>query len=922
MAHIHGDEPLLEYERPLTVAAPRILTPNLVVLLGSTSALAGLEMMRHMLTLQPGDQRRVTLVYIDTDDPPAPLIEFRRQHNNIFQEYPLRIAVPAGISNAALSTYTDQQNGMSSNAQQNAAPDGYIDQHTFIQQKVPQYFANGAGGIRNNGHVAACFNYQYIYDVLDRALVSLSRLSTDQNVSKVQEVQANIVAFLGGGTGSGILADIAIMVRDILTHRQYKQRLNLICMLPEPISGANLNDLRWRKSNAIASLLEVLAYSRAAAPDPVGGYAKYMRGRMHRLSNDPIANEVYLVGHASMDDAGDTARIVGLDLFQRTTDASGVGFLEHSKWVDRRTLGSTDDRGLPTMFGTSCPLEVRFPVEETATAFAQVSASYLLPLLASYQPAPLTIGEPEKSVWLKEWKNVARFDANASDPLTVKVDQFGRSEFEDVAQDQLDLLWAKLERYERATEAQIKEIIDIKERDELSLIKDTPQLDTQGVSLIDQRIQYLRGLQQEYTFVLNDLKEKEVPKVPSRPRELEDKLTHQSSAALLRRFTRDYSGAVTEAYSERLALHARAIRRRLLEKLLQDLNNRVQEALTQSLSWFRSAGADERAEELREKGMGSMAWHGRLEYPHPHQRHIFDLHTLRTQDDRSVAVERLYQWATGGDKAVEEKRAPDIQAFVPECVRYLARQSAASGDNLLSIDRQTAGRLADRVVDFFHDYYVQQFQDTNLFELLEKAAPTPRRDQPRSEQIRNYLLEHLSHMRGLMTSLVAFEAELWQEGLSTLDTSVYMGIHWHDGRQETLLFQTLDQLGPLTMRGQTPILNKANDPHRLQISYGQHAISLSTVRDFYLEQNSAMEYYQDYQRTWKESHGAGSMPVHSSGEAERLITDKNALGYGQPLVDLVVRRPHSVQKTPADNNQQHYSVSKPPFRPGGDNYEL
>jgi hypothetical protein len=105
---------------------------------------------------------------------------------------------------------------------------------------------------------------------------------------------------------------------------------------------------------------------------------------MHRLTNDPIANEVYLLGHASMDDAGDTARIVGLDLFQRTTDSSGVGFLEHSKWVDRRTLGAEDDRHLPTMFGTSCPLEVRFPAEETAQAYAQISASSLLPLLASY----------------------------------------------------------------------------------------------------------------------------------------------------------------------------------------------------------------------------------------------------------------------------------------------------------------------------------------------------------------------------------------------------------------------------------------------------------------------------------------------------------------------------------------------------------
>src|SRR5947209_2567087 len=108
------DVPLLESERPLVVAAPRILTPTLVVLLGSTAALSGLEMMRQMLTLKPLDQRRVAIVYIDTDDPPAPLVTFRHQHNNVFQEFPLRIAVPAGISNAERIDDTDQ--------------------HTFIEQ--------------------------------------------------------------------------------------------------------------------------------------------------------------------------------------------------------------------------------------------------------------------------------------------------------------------------------------------------------------------------------------------------------------------------------------------------------------------------------------------------------------------------------------------------------------------------------------------------------------------------------------------------------------------------------------------------------------------------------------------------------------------------------------------------------------------
>jgi hypothetical protein len=890
-------EPLLQYERPLTIAAPRVLTPNIIILLGSTSALTGLETMRHMLTLKATDQRKVAFVYIDTDDPPASLVEFRRQYNNVFQEFPLRIAVPAGISNA---TRIDQ-----------------TDQHTFIQEKVPQYFANGAGGIRNNGHVAACFNYQFIYDVLDRALMAVTRLNTDQNISKVQEVQANIVAFLGGGTGSGILADIAIMVRDILMHHQYKQRLNLFCMLPEPISGANLNDLKWRKSNATACLLEVLAYSRAASRDPRGGYEKYMRTRMHRLTNDPIANEVYLIGHASMDNAGETARIVGLDLFQRTTDASGVGFLEHSKWVDRRTLGAEDDRHLPTMFGTSCPLEVRFPAEETAAAFAQISTAHLLPLLASYQPVAIAVGDMEKREWRKEWSGVARFDANISDPFSIKIAEFRAEDFEDAALAQLDLLWSKVDRYERATEERIKEIIDDKVRAEQNLIREMPSQELQPTgnnSLINQRIQYLKLLQQKYDFLFNDLKDRNVPKVPGRPNDLETKLMRQPQwPGPLRRITRDYASAVCEAYNDRLRLHARAVRHRCLEQALSNLSHQVQEALMQSMSWFRNAGADIRAKELYEKGLGSMAWHGRLEYPHPHQRHIFDLLTLHTQDERNVAVERLYFWASGGKQQQNEQEV-DFNSFIRPCIEYLTQRSSTSGENLLAIDRQAAGRLAERVKDFFHDYYMQQFADMNLFELLARAAPQPRNGQSRAEQVSEYIQEHLAHMRGLMSSLIAFEPELWQEGASTLDTSLYMSIHWRDGSQESLLEHTLNSVGALTTRGQTPIVNKSNDPHRLQIAYSQHAISLSTIRDYYLEKNSAMEYYLENQQAWEDSNGTGLMPVHSSGEAERLVRDSQALIYNVPLTELVIRRPFSRNAASMNNHNPPSSPSN--YSPG------
>lgn len=866
---------VLASELPLVVAAPRILTPTINVFLGSTASLSGLELMRHMLTLKARDQRKVALVYIDTDDAPAPLSAFRGQHNNVFQEFPLRVGVPTGISNA---DHIDE-----------------ADQHTFIEKKVPQYFANGAGGIRNNGHVAACFNHQYIYDVLDKAIVSISHLGLEQNVAGVHEIQANIIAFLGGGTGSGTIVDIAVMVRDLLASRQYKQRLNLFCLLPEPMRGVTPNDLNWRKSNAAAGLLEMLAYSRAAATTPIAGYKKYMRGTAHRLTNDPIANEVYLIGHSSMVDAGETARIVGLDLYQRITDASGVGFLEHSKYVDRRTLGTNDSRGLPTMFGTSCPMEVRFPAEETATAFAQLSTAYLLPLLAGYQPVTTNPGEAEQQAWKRKWNRVARLEATANDPQSIRVNEFRRPDFEDAAQSQLDILWARLERQERANEQRIKEVIEAKRREELSLIKGAPQTSREhdGSSLIDLRIQHLKNLVQEYTFIYDAMTEREVPKVPRRPHELESKLVRQPQLpGPLSHFSRDHAGTVCEAYNDRLRMHVRATRQRLLEGLLKELKARAQDALNQSLSWFRDTETEDRSKNLQEKAMSSMAWQGKLDYPHPHQRHLFDLETLNTLDGHNIAVEQLYRWATGGDKALADKNPLNYSTFLDKCVEYLARFTPSSSEEVgsLSIDDQIAGRLADRVVEFFKDFYTHQFEDVNLFELLNKAAPPPRRDQTRAEQIRGYILDHLLHIRGLMRSLVAFEAQLSADGLANLDVSLYLGMHWRDGNQEGLLTQVLSKLNTLTRQGDTPIKQLAYDPHRLDVSYGQHAISLNTIRDFYLEENSAMQYYLQNQYAWRQTAGKGLMPVHSSGEAQRLVSDSVALGYTRPLAELVIRK--------------------------------
>jgi hypothetical protein len=936
-----------EAERPRVVTEPRISTPSIVILLGSTAALSALELMRHMLTLRIEDRQRVALVYIDTDEPSASLVEFRHQYNGVFQEFPLRIAVPAGISyggrieqdiskpqpvGGAAAQGANPNPFLGNNpspipnqplaaraAAQGANPNPYLgnnpgptpnqpkptnlrDQelHTFIIGKQPQYFSNGAGGIRNNGHVAACFHHQAIYDTLNSALTTIARIDSASGGRRINEVQVNIVAFLGGGTGSGILPDVAVMVRDLLTHFQYRQRINMFCMLPEPIREASQTDLSWRKSNSSACLLEILAYSMAAAK--TGIYKKYMREKVYLLTNDPIANEIYLIGHSAMSDVMGTARIVGLDLFQRITDASGAGFLEHSKWVDRRTLGETDDRGLPTMFGTSCPLELSFPAEETADAFACISAAQLLPLLASYQPMTITARDADKRDWERKWDTVARIDADPNNPLTIKPAVMNFDEFIDADQVRLNILWARLERYEQETEQRIKEVIARTRKEEFEQIDQPPVLGASAAatSLLNVRINQLQRLQQEYTHALEMFSSKETPYVPQRPVELEASLIQPGNwFSRLRSMGRDYATDVHNAYNEHIDLHAQAARQRLLEQLLRDLLQHTRETLNSSLTWLKESQVNRHQQELDLVGKTSMAWQGRLDYDHPHQQHIFDLRPLRSGDGRNIAVERLYIWATGGDKALNEGTPIEYEVFVNRCVDYLTRKMndprVSSRQSNGHIESYSAGRLADRVVDFFHDFYMEQFRDRNLFELFEKAAPPSAKGQPRSKQLSDYFLEHLQNIRSLMSSLIAFEAELWSKGSTTLDTSIFLGIHWRDGYQRGILTQALNSLGPLTSRGQSAMVEAAIDPHRLQLIYGQHAISLSTVADFYQNQNSAMADYLAHQAKWE---GAGSevfgyMPVHSCSEAQWLVRDPSTLGYQPPtpLYQRVIRKP-------------------------------
>src|SRR5581483_11793493 len=149
-----------------------------------------------------------------------------------------------------------------------------------------------------------------------------------------------------------------------------------------------------------------------------------------------------------MTSAEDAARIIALDLYTRITNASGVGFLERSKSVDRRTLGNFDASGLPTMFGTTCPLEVYFPAYETADAFARLTAAKVLPEVAGDLEAERRSLSATELDEVKDWDRALSPD---------EPPPFTERSFLTAGRDRLDVLEARLHKQIEEAQEQIKE---------------------------------------------------------------------------------------------------------------------------------------------------------------------------------------------------------------------------------------------------------------------------------------------------------------------------------------------------------------------------------------------------------------------------------------------------------------------------------
>lgn len=854
-----------------------ISVPSLNIFLGSTPGYAALEVMRRVVLLPELDRRHVAFVHLDIDSPPAEVLAFRESHKGKLTESDLRISVAYG------ALYADP------------LPSDRV-QHTYIPGKTPQSWDAGAGGIRNNGHVAACTFHTEIRQVIEEALASLKALPQDPGVAPIRDILINIVAFLGGGTGSGILPDITVMVREQVNKLNLPHRLNVFCLLPEQFGEATTNDVSWRKSNATATLLEMLALCLAKdglrnnsngawpgmnhgmnhgdryAPHPgansAGGpvYTKYMLNAPYTIEGTTIAHEIYLFGNTSVKNAVDAARIIGIDLYSRIANSSGVGYLERSKSVDRRTLDSGDQNKVPTMFGATCPLEVLFPGHATAHAFALITAAKVLPQLGGQlDPAAATPG-----LSLSEQADVATW----KDALKTVQRRFEDNDFARAGRGRLDRYKGQLKKQIEDARADITSQAQTLEKQEQAKIRQTQ------LRQLSDRIAVLESLQRVYAEYLRVMNTAGRP-APASDGDIEDAVRKLSWALPVFSMQERAVAQLTNAFNRTQNRAIERIRWDKRKEILDHLLAETREELERIRVAHREMVGDDIIRALREQGEASAAWNGRLDEPHVHSKHLFDLPRLR----KLKPVERLYEVMMRRVRL--DRQGDEFMTWMR--LRY---------SDELDIVGVGAVDLRFRLVEYLRDaVFLPELRTMNLLDLLQECCIETARRATTNDALEDLLYEHLENMRKLARPLVTVETQLWADGQETTSTTVFLGMNYRDGAQRRIINCASDRLGQFDSQGPKPFLAVSADPHLMQLVYGRHAFSLGTVPDFYYESNSSMDAFLQRQAAWygdgRTTYGLNKAPVFSSGEMERLVMDPSALGDRRDLPHRIIRPPQT-----------------------------
>jgi hypothetical protein len=253
----------------------------------------------------------------------------------------------------------------------------------------------GAGQIRSLGRFAFALNYQLIKDYFTKAkgrIVGHEKFMLDRwKVQLDKGVNIFVVCSLSGGTGSGMVMDLAYNLRDWVPPSELPQTCAFL-VLPGAFSGLGDRVI----ANAYAALMELNHYSRSDTRFDV----QYSDSQSDRITaqtgQDLPFNFTYLVGNnndkVTFPSLGAVLEMVAQNVFLDFTS----GFSQYKKLVRdnvRKHWASPDALGYPQNFMSFGLSSIEFPVERVLNACSARLAARLVDWWSNPTPAPSAMSD-------------------------------------------------------------------------------------------------------------------------------------------------------------------------------------------------------------------------------------------------------------------------------------------------------------------------------------------------------------------------------------------------------------------------------------------------------------------------------------------------------------------------------------------------
>lgn len=266
----------------------------------------------------------------------------------------------------------------------------------------------GAGQIRALGKFAFTLNYQNIKNSFSNAksrIIGHEKFMLDRwNVQLDKGTNIFVVCSLSGGTGSGMLLDMAYNLRDWVPPSELPQS-SAYLVLPGAFSGLGDRVV----ANAYSALIELDHYSRNSTRFET----QYSSSSGDRISSqsgcDVPFNFTYLVGNSNdkvtFPSLNSVLEMVAQNVF---LDFSS-GFSQYKKLVRdniRKHWASPDALGYPQNFITFGLSSIQFPVERVLNACALRLAGQVVQWWSNPTPSPTAMRDLIKTEILPELRLV------------------------------------------------------------------------------------------------------------------------------------------------------------------------------------------------------------------------------------------------------------------------------------------------------------------------------------------------------------------------------------------------------------------------------------------------------------------------------------------------------------------------------------